>query len=76
MHNKLHLLLQSQPCHWRNVKNVRKRSVDSQIKPNSSTLSENVNLFQSLRVLQDGENDEQRNITATSRYQTSELDYF
>ncbi|XP_044745963.1 uncharacterized protein LOC123307640 isoform X2 [Coccinella septempunctata] len=55
----------SQPCHWRNVKNLRKRSIStgnsSLITPPS--LSENLNLFQSLRVLQEGESDEDRNLT-------------
>ncbi|XP_020709888.2 uncharacterized protein LOC105689275 [Athalia rosae] len=50
----------SQPCHWRNSKTVSKRSIDA-IDESSSTpatsLSENVNLFQSLRVLQEGEPD-------------------
>ncbi|KAK9871866.1 hypothetical protein WA026_015115 [Henosepilachna vigintioctopunctata] len=55
----------SQPCHWRNVKNLKKRSTAG----NNSTLatppslSENLNLFQSLRVLQEGETDEERNLT-------------
>lgn len=56
---------QSQPCHWRNVKNLRKRSIadnnSSLVTPPS--LSENLNLFQSLRVLQEGETDEDRNLT-------------
>ncbi|KAG5863987.1 hypothetical protein JTB14_009793, partial [Gonioctena quinquepunctata] len=61
----------SQPCHWRNVKTVRKRSIDA--KPNTTlaptvpALSENVNLFQSLRVLQEGEPDEEKNISTTSQ---------
>ncbi|XP_077292758.1 cuticlin-6 [Arctopsyche grandis] len=49
----------TQPCHWRNVKNHRKRDVEAEstsIGPNS--LSENINLFQSLRVLQEGEDDD------------------
>lgn len=43
---------------------MRKRSVESETVPSttpSPSLSENVNLFQSLRVLQEGENDEDRN---------------
>ncbi|XP_068083863.1 uncharacterized protein [Anabrus simplex] len=49
----------SQPCHWRNAKTVVKRSLESSV-ANSSTpapqvQSENVNLFQALQVLQDGE---------------------
>ncbi|KAJ8928606.1 hypothetical protein NQ314_018818, partial [Rhamnusium bicolor] len=61
----------SQPCHWRNVKNVKKRSIATEststtVSPNTPSLSENVNLFQSLRVLQEGESDEDRNITITN----------
>ncbi|XP_030763454.1 uncharacterized protein LOC115888025 [Sitophilus oryzae] len=59
----------SQPCHWRNVKNVKKRSLELE-GPSSSTtvasnipLSENINLFQSLRVLHEGESDQETNIT-------------
>ncbi|XP_063978866.1 uncharacterized protein LOC135163396 [Diachasmimorpha longicaudata] len=46
----------SQPCHWRNSKNVAKRSLalGGPTTP-ATSLSENVNLFQSLRVLQEGE---------------------
>ncbi|CAH2010424.1 unnamed protein product [Acanthoscelides obtectus] len=62
----------NQPCHWRNVKNVRKRSIESQtsttIAPKIAPLSENVNLFQSLRVLQEGETDEEKNVTITSAF--------
>ncbi|KAK0171585.1 hypothetical protein PV328_005022 [Microctonus aethiopoides] len=45
-----------QPCHWRNVKNVAKRSlaIGGPAIP-ATSLSENLNLFQSLRVLQEGE---------------------
>ncbi|KAL0268360.1 UNVERIFIED_CONTAM: hypothetical protein PYX00_010334 [Menopon gallinae] len=47
----------NQPCHWRNSKNVKKRSTETL--PVNDThsvgLSENINLFQSLRVLQEGE---------------------
>ncbi|XP_069692527.1 uncharacterized protein [Periplaneta americana] len=46
----------SQPCHWRNAKAVSKRSVPpTTLAPSAQALSENVSLFQSLRVLQDGE---------------------
>ncbi|OXA43756.1 uncharacterized protein LOC110858426 [Folsomia candida] len=53
----------SQPCYWRNVKSVRKRSVDeygieSDDKDRNSTLSENLSLFQALRVLQEDEEPE------------------
>ncbi|XP_053608213.1 uncharacterized protein LOC128674014 [Plodia interpunctella] len=51
----------SQPCHWRNMKSVRKRSIegDAGAAPASVAprLSENISLFQSLRVLQEGEED-------------------
>jgi hypothetical protein len=48
---------QSQPCHWRNAKALTKRSVaTTNLVPLHHALSENVSLFQSLRVLQDGEN--------------------
>ncbi|XP_033208699.1 uncharacterized protein LOC117167687 isoform X2 [Belonocnema kinseyi] len=62
----------SQPCHWRNAKNVAKRSVADMISGPStpaSSLSENVNLFQSLRVLQEGEADTElfQNTTSSSR---------
>lgn len=55
--------LQSQPCYWRNVKSVRKRSVDeygieADEKERNSTLSENLQLFQALRVLQEDEEPE------------------
>ncbi|XP_019868906.1 uncharacterized protein LOC109597597 isoform X2 [Aethina tumida] len=57
----------SQPCHWRNVKTVRKRSINDTETSTQTvvppSLSENVNLFQSLRVLQEGESDENRNAT-------------
>lgn len=58
---------QSQPCHWRNVKNVRKRSIEGGNSTANATapLSENVNLFQSLRVLQEGETDQEANVTYT-----------
>ncbi|XP_021920364.1 uncharacterized protein LOC110830143 [Zootermopsis nevadensis] len=47
----------SQPCHWRNAKSLKKRSVDTTtLTPPPHALSENVSLFQSLRVIQDGEN--------------------
>ncbi|XP_055844953.1 uncharacterized protein LOC129911249 [Episyrphus balteatus] len=47
----------SQPCHWRNLKAISKRDVlKSTPKPETNaSLSENINLFQSLRVLQEEE---------------------
>lgn len=57
--DRVYILLfffQSQPCHWRNMKNVKRRSVEeASVAPR---LSENISLFQSLRVLQEGEEDE------------------
>lgn len=46
-------LIQSQPCHWRNLKGVTKREIKAE--KQNSTLSDNVSLFQSIRVLQDEE---------------------
>ncbi|XP_052742051.1 uncharacterized protein LOC112052351 isoform X1 [Bicyclus anynana] len=48
----------SQPCHWRNMKSVRRRSVETEAASVAPRLSENISLFQSLRVLQEGEEDE------------------
>ncbi|XP_057653421.1 uncharacterized protein LOC130892206 [Diorhabda carinulata] len=57
----------SQTCHWRNLKAVRKRSINNNTStPSPVSLSENVNLFQSLRVLQEGELDDEKNITTSS----------
>ena len=60
--------MQSQPCHWRNLKTVAKRDVSNQtliLDSNSTSeekkdapLSDNISLFQSLRVLQEGEGEE------------------
>lgn len=56
MMNTLRILtFQNQPCHWRNSKSVKKRSADTVNDTQSPGLSENINLFQSLRVLQEGE---------------------
>jgi len=66
-------LLQSQPCHWRNAKNVVKRSVSEMIGGPSTpatSLSENVNLFQSLRVLQEGEADTELFQNSTSAFRS------
>lgn len=61
-------MVQSQPCHWRNLKTVAKRDVSNQtlfLDSNSTSeekkdapLSDNISLFQSLRVLQEGEGEE------------------
>lgn len=65
-------VLQSQPCHWRNLKSVSKRDVSNQtieLDPtdarnqpdeqlpakDAAAQSDNISLFQSLRVLQEGE---------------------
>lgn len=66
---------QSQPCHWRNIKSVTKRDVSEVNKTISSELAEkreksvsdNISLFQSLRVLQEGEGDEY-NSAVQSKY--------
>lgn len=60
--------LQSQPCHWRNIKSVTKRDVSNVNKTiatevvengkKEKSVSDNISLFQSLRVLQEGEGDE------------------
>ncbi|XP_014283250.1 uncharacterized protein [Halyomorpha halys] len=42
----------SQPCHWRNAKGLTKRSVVDT--PVIGNISQNISLFQSLRVLQEG----------------------
>ncbi|XP_046985720.1 cuticlin-5 [Schistocerca americana] len=51
----------SQPCHWRNTKSVSKRAVPE----NPAAQSENINLFQSLRVLQDDEISENSPLNGT-----------
>jgi len=62
-------MLQSQPCHWRNAKSLTKRSVDTTtLVPVHQTLSENVSLFQSLRVLQDGETADTGSSLSNSEY--------
>ncbi len=47
--------LQSQPCHWRNAKSITKRSADENAISQTPPVSQNINLYQSLRVLQEGE---------------------
>lgn len=59
---------QSQPCHWRNAKSVAKRSTDVEVATTPAALSQNVNLFQSLRVLQEGENGEDASALSNSEY--------
>lgn len=46
-------MIQSQPCHWRNLKGVSKREAPSEDHKTNTTLSDNISLFQALRVLQD-----------------------
>ncbi|XP_011497135.1 PREDICTED: uncharacterized protein LOC105361589 [Ceratosolen solmsi marchali] len=67
----------SQPCHWRNSKSIIKRSIINIVESSSTpvaSLSENVNLFQSLRVLQEGEADTElfQNVTTSSRSDTND----
>lgn len=51
----------SQPCHWRNIKGITKREISNKTLESATnetqepTLSDNISLFQSLRVLQEGE---------------------
>jgi Zona pellucida-like domain len=62
----------SQPCHWRNLKSVTKREVTEKPATNS-TLSDNINLFQSLRVLQDeDENEYEKPQASISKWETNE----
>jgi len=62
-------MLQSQPCHWRNAKSLTKRSVDTTtLVPLHHALSENVSLFQSLRVLQEGETADTGSSLSNSEY--------
>ncbi|XP_055610182.1 uncharacterized protein LOC129757087 isoform X2 [Uranotaenia lowii] len=57
----------SQPCHWRNLKGITKRETQPNQEKNS-TLSDNISLFQALRVLQeeDDDDDKAKAETATS----------
>lgn len=59
---------QSQPCHWRNAKSVAKRSTDVEVATTPAALSQNINLFQSLRVLQEGENGEDASALSNRKY--------
>lgn len=71
------IFLQSQRCHWRNLKSVAKREVTSNQtileesedkEKNEVSLSENVNLFQSLRVLQEEDGVEEETAETISTY--------
>ncbi|KAK7582589.1 hypothetical protein V9T40_014034 [Parthenolecanium corni] len=53
----------SQPCHWRNAKSISKRSADENAITQIPPISQNISLYQSLRVLQEGEAGEE---TATT----------
>ncbi|XP_055530562.1 uncharacterized protein LOC129721701 isoform X2 [Wyeomyia smithii] len=54
----------SQPCHWRNLKGITKREAQQET---NSTLSDNISLFQSLRVLQEEDDDQkEKEQTATA----------
>lgn len=56
----------SQPCHWRNLqKTVAKREIASE---SNSTLSDNVSLFQSIRVIQDEDESSVREESLSSKY--------
>lgn len=66
---------QSQPCHWRNAKSVSKRSTDVEVATTPAALSQNINLFQSLRVLQEGENGEDASALSNSEYTNYYLNY-
>ncbi len=80
-------LFQSQPCHWRNLKTVVKRDVSNQtltLDSNSTAteerkeapLSDNISLFQSLRVLQEGEGEEFSEIRSKMELDPVCLDMF
>lgn len=60
--------VKSQPCHWRNAKSVSKRSTDVEVATTPAALSQNINLFQSLRVLQEGENSEDASALSNSEF--------
>lgn len=56
----------SQPCHWRNLKGVTKREAPSE--PANSTLSDNISLFQSIRVIQDEDDSTSREQLTSSNF--------
>lgn len=68
---------QSQPCHWRNIKSVAKRDVSNATSvaglnnTKDKSVSDNISLFQSLRVLQEGEDEEPYSTSARSKYRFS-----
>ena len=75
---------QSQPCHWRNIKSVTKRDVSNQTtsitneiidsdinataEKREKQISDNISLFQSLRVLQEGEGEDSLGDEVRSKY--------
>lgn len=67
-------VLQSQPCHWRNIKSVTKRDVSNATSvtglnnKKEKSVSDNISLFQSLRVLQEGEEEEPYSSSARSKW--------
>jgi hypothetical protein len=65
--------LQSQPCHWRNLKGVTKREVPSE--PVNTTLSDNISLFQSIRVLQDEDEPSVRDELSSSNFRIFHRDF-
>lgn len=78
--------VQSQPCHWRNIKSVTKRDVSNANKTianevaengkKEKSVSDNVSLFQSLRVLQDGEGDDFSSAVPSKYLSTFYDDFF
>lgn len=68
----------SQPCHWRNIKGITKREISNKTIETTNetpepTLSDNISLFQSLRVLQEGEGDsEEETETSHKLYDVAE----
>lgn len=61
------VVFQSQPCHWRNAKSISKRSTDENAITQMPPISQNISLYQSLRVLQEGEAGEET-ATTNSKY--------
>lgn len=68
--------IQSQPCHWRNIKSVTKRDVSNttitselaESEKKEKSVSDNISLFQSLRVLQEGEGEDSYSSSTRSNY--------
>jgi Zona pellucida-like domain len=68
--------VQNQPCHWRNAKSVSRRSLPDTLleATQAPQLSENISLFQSLRVLQEGESGDEEATQLQSKI--GELSFF